>query len=349
MYTGDTKYDVIILGCGISGSTLGYLLKKEGFRVLILESRKYHGKSKLCSGIITKRSYDILKSIYDINELEKYSVIGRFDSFTIKSIFTATISDVDLKVVNRKRFDIFLTNQYIDAGGDILDDCGPLEYDLKNKTIKCGMFSFTYNVLVGADGIVSPLRKLLTGKYQDRYVSMQCDLKEGPYKMSFRIKRKLNGYYWHISVSTKTIIGCCDFNESRKMIPEFKKITDNNPNITSEILSGIRPTGKEIMLMSQNYKDVYFVGDAAGLISPLTGEGIFHALNSAKMLYTALSENKNYTDLMKPTIIDINKELLYKKKAYSFIHRTFVIFIMSKNTLLSKLYRNKLKRLLHLN
>ena len=347
MYTGDTKYDVIILGCGIAGSSLGYLLKKGGYRVLILDHRKYHGKNKLCSGIITKRSYNILKSIYDIKELEKYTIIGRFDSFMIKSIFTATINNVDLKVVNRKRLDIFLANQYVNSGGDLLEECGPLEYDLKNKTIKSGMFTFSYNILVGADGVVSSLRKLLTGKYQDRYVSMQCSAKPGPYKILFEFKNNF-GYYWHISTSTKTIIGCGDFKEYRKTIPEFTKNINKNENIDSEILSGIRPTGKEIMLISQKYKNIYFIWDAAGLTSPLTGEGIYHALNSAQKLYKAISDDDSYISLMNSTVIDIKKELIYKKGMYNFIRRTTYTYIMTKNNILSKFYRKKLIHLLHI-
>lgn len=348
MYTGDTKYDVIIIGCGIAGSTLGYLLKKEGFKVLIIDQRKYHGKNKLCSGIITKRSYNILKTIYDIEKLEDYAVIGRFDSFTIKSLFTASLKDIDIKIVNRKKLDIFLANEYKNKNGDILEESGLLEYDFKNKTIKAGMLTFSYKILVGADGVVSQLRKIITGKYQERYVSMQYYGKPAPYKMSFEFKRGFVGYSWYIATSTRTHVGCADFNEYKLLIPEFRKKALNDKNINSEVLSGIRPTGKEIMLKSSKYQDIYFVGDAAGLTSPLTGEGIYHALNSAQLLFKAISENLNYEKLMKSTIINIKKEMIYKKRIYNSLHRTFYIFIMSHNTLLSRVLNNRLKKKLNL-
>lgn len=348
MYTGDTKYDVIIIGCGIAGSTLGYLLKKEGYKVLIIDQRKYHGKNKLCSGILTKRSYEILKEIYDIKELEKYAIIGRFDSFTVKSIFTAKINNVDLKVANRKRLDIYLTNQYKKCNGDILEEGGLLEYDFKNKTIRAGMFTFSYNILVGADGVVSQLRKILTGKYQDRYVSMQYYGKPAPYKMAFEFKKGLTGYYWYIATSTRTHVGCADFKEYRLNIDEFRRKALNDSNIDSEILSGIRPTGKEIMLKFNKFKDIYFIGDAAGLTSPTTGEGIYHALNSAKLLFRAISENLSYEKLMKSTVLDIKKELIFKKKIYNSLHRTIYIFILSRNMLLSKMFNTNLKKNLNL-
>ena len=347
MYTGDTKYDVIIIGCGLAGSTLGYLLKKDGYKVLIIDHRKYHGKSKLCSGILTHRSYEILKELYDIKSLEKYAVIGRFDSFTIKSVFTATVRNVDIKVTNRKRLDIFLANQYVDADGDILEECGLLEYDFKNKTVKSGMFTFSYNILIGADGVVSQLRKILTGKYQERYVSMQYSDKPNAYKMSFEFKKAFMGYYWYIATSTCTYIGCADFKEYRYSIPEFRN-AEIKKGVTSEILSGVRPTGEDIMLKSKKYKDIYFIGDAAGLTSPATGEGIYHALNSAKIMHKAITENLSYEKLMKSTIVNIKKELLYKKRIYKFFHRTLYIFFLSKKTFISKILNKKLKKNLNL-
>lgn len=347
MYTGDAKYDVIIIGCGIAGATLGYLLKKDGFKVLVLDHRKYKGKHKLCSGILTNRSFELLKSIYDVKTLENYAIIGRFDEIVIKSVFTAKLKGLDIKVANRKRLDIFLANHYVHANGDLIEECGPLEYDFENKSIQCGMFTYTYDVLVAADGVVSSLRKLLTGKFQSRYVSMQCTAKPDAAKMIFEFKKNLVGYYWFISTTTKTLIGCTDFKKYRNTIPEFKKHITKYNTIDSEIISGIRPTGEEIMLKSRNFKDVYFIGDAAGLTSPLTGEGIYHALNSAYLLYKALSEKTDYEKLMKPTLTEIRKELAYKKRIYGFYHRLVYIFIMSRKGLFSKLYQKKLKANLH--
>ena len=165
--------------------------------------------------------------------------------------------------------------------------------------------------------------------------------------MIFTFKRKLKGYYWYIATASKTIIGCADFKEYRFTIPEFKKSISKYKEATSEILSGIRPTGEEIMLKSTTYKDVYFIGDAAGLTSPLTGEGIYHALNSANLLFKSITEKLSYEKLMKSTLIDIRKELIYKKRIYSLFHRAIYIFIMSKKGILSKIYSKRLKKILH--
>ena len=53
-------YDYIIVGGGLSGAMIGYLLKKEGYKVMIFEKQNIKTKTKLCGGIITPKTYSIL-------------------------------------------------------------------------------------------------------------------------------------------------------------------------------------------------------------------------------------------------------------------------------------------------
>jgi hypothetical protein len=123
-----------------------------------------------------------------------------------------------------------------------------------------------------------------------------------------------------------------------------KVMSINNNDVTQNYQKGaFLPTGDDIFL---NKKNIYFVGDASGLISPITGEGIYYALYSAQQLFECFQNNKNYTKLMKPTCKKIKKELFLIKIIYNEKIRKFVFSKMTKNRKLSKVIKNKVKKLL---
>lgn len=79
------------------------------------------------------------------------------------------------------------------------------------------------------------------------------------------------------------------------------------------------PTGKDILLeMGDN---VRFVGDAAGLISPITGEGIYYALVSAKVLSEDFVQ---YEANMTKVVRQIKKEHLLKLFVFNHNVRNFL-------------------------
>ena len=48
-------YDVIIIGCGVAGTTAGYFLAQSGIKVLMIEKEKIP-RYKTCGGGVTLRS-----------------------------------------------------------------------------------------------------------------------------------------------------------------------------------------------------------------------------------------------------------------------------------------------------
>ncbi|MDE5630373.1 MAG: NAD(P)-binding protein, partial [Bacilli bacterium] len=63
------KYDCIIIGGGLSGLTLGIQLLKQNKKVLIVEKQDIRKYKKLCGGLLTKKSYDLLSSLINIEDL----------------------------------------------------------------------------------------------------------------------------------------------------------------------------------------------------------------------------------------------------------------------------------------
>ena len=47
-----SKVDVLIVGAGPAGCSLGLLLRRAGMDVLIAEAKEIRGKNKLCGGVL---------------------------------------------------------------------------------------------------------------------------------------------------------------------------------------------------------------------------------------------------------------------------------------------------------
>jgi electron transfer flavoprotein-quinone oxidoreductase len=48
----DDKFDVIIVGAGVAGSTAAYLLAKQGLEVVLIERGPYPGSKNLSGGVL---------------------------------------------------------------------------------------------------------------------------------------------------------------------------------------------------------------------------------------------------------------------------------------------------------
>lgn len=345
----ENKFDIIVYGGGIAGLSLAQRLVNANYRVLILDHRKARGKNKICSGIITKRSYKLLSELYDINDLCKYCVIDTLKSFKLKAWTTADIDGVKLRVVNRHRFDIFLTNQYKDTRGKLIDNCGKVTFDFENNLVIVDGHKYKYDILVGADGVNSPLRYAATGHYQDKYISMQAICAPAIPEAIYEFEIDFNGYYWYIATQKRTYIGAGEIGHDHGIVMHYNRVLKrHNLKIVESPQTAYRPTGNDIELVAKEYSNVFFVGDAAGLISPLTGEGIYYALVSSKMLADSIINRKSYEKCMKKTINDINNALTYKTRMHNYIYRTLCILIMSLNLRFSKKMKRKLIKKLNL-
>jgi electron transfer flavoprotein-quinone oxidoreductase len=54
----DDKFDVIIVGAGVAGSTAAYLLAKQGLEVVLIERGPYPGSKNLSGGVLYGRIFE---------------------------------------------------------------------------------------------------------------------------------------------------------------------------------------------------------------------------------------------------------------------------------------------------
>ncbi len=302
----------LIIGAGPAGITAGTILHKAGRDTLVLERLNLQTKDKLCGGILMPMVLEELETIFQTN---LHHLIAQDIDIDVINSQGQTIHPFDLgnlHTVNRRDFDLCLATMYMEQGGKLLDNIFIKNIDLENHVLQCSdqknkeELTIRFSKLIAADGASSPTRYLLT-KTAARVIPSLETYVDNTYSDNFLMKlsEDLQGYAWYIPQGKTANMGCGYY--------------DNQGLITKEILEehlfsfanslGIKiqnyraatiPCGNDIYLQKG---DCYFIGDAAGLIEPISCGGLHSAVYSAKILAECLIENQNYSQTILPFVI----------------------------------------------
>jgi flavin-dependent dehydrogenase len=157
--------------------------------------------------------------------------------------------------------------------------------------------AYEADLIVGADGVNSIVRKATAGKFPRRHLSLTCGyiLRGVPDDQYITKFLDIAGYIWVFSRAHQASagIGATLGTVSAKSL--FKKLDD----FLSENYPQSRIKEKYAALIPTPADDRFFdkpcsgdnwllVGDAAGHVDPVVGEGIYYALGSAKAAAQAI-------------------------------------------------------------
>ena len=283
-------YDVIIVGAGPAGSTLGYELARRGISVLILEKDKLP-RNKPCAGGVTFRAHALLD--FDIGPVTQRLVYGMKISYQLGDFCVKRYRDPLAHLVMRREFDHLLVRKAQDAGAAVIDGVRAEQVSSSEGrvevTTKHG--SYRAKIAVGADGANSVVAAK-TGLMKDaqRELALEAEVSVSDKKLdeiSSFISVDLGcipgGYGWVFPKKSHVSAGVTG---PARLSGIFKPYLDRVLQQFGEYdivdFSGhvmpMRRRGSSIQTGG-----VLLVGDAAGLIHPLSGEGIFYAIKSARL------------------------------------------------------------------
>lgn len=201
--------------------------------------------------------------------------------------------EIDLKgknlaIIKRNEFDAYLRKLAEDEGAKIY--YGKFK-NFQNKKavveINREKISFEYDILIAADGVNSSVRKALNLPSVPKTITHFA--KTSDYKVDtceFFFDFKLSGKYyaWAFPHLDKTHIGSVDKNSFE--------------NLCRYLNVNIKPKGYFIPTWQKNViiqkENIYFVGDAAAQVMPLSFEGIYYAIKSAKILAESIINRLDY-------------------------------------------------------
>jgi len=312
-------YDVVITGAGPAGSTTAYLLAKNGIKTLIIDKENFP-RSKLCGGLLSGKTINIIKRIYDKTdgtllkkELFSYSSNNYKIFFKTKLIVDEDMKKGSLFFVDRKNFDYFLLNEAREIGAEVLMEEEVNEVDFANNLIITSKGNAIHGkFIIGADGVYSLIRKkVFMFQAEDNkswtknlaialQLEVPCsELKKGSIIHSICNSTSLffdfikYGYSWVFPNKDFIKIGLGGLQNKNKLdiftlLSRFMSFLGVEPALIKSVKGYSVPLGN--YLSEPIKKGFILIGDAAGFVDPLTGEGIYYALKSAELASNCILE-----------------------------------------------------------
>jgi len=300
------SFDVAIIGGGLAGLSLSILLAGSGYKVILFEKEKYPFQ-KVCGEYISMESWNFIESL----GLE----LGKLNLPIIKKLIVSSPagnvieSPLDLGGFGISRY--FLDNQLKEISiqkGVIIHEGTKVNDVIFNQdifTIKYNGGEITSPVIAGSFGKRSNLdvkwqrtfTKQKAGKLNN-YIGVKYHIKTSFPADTIALHNFNNGYCGVSKVENDTYCLCYltsaqNLKDSHNSIREMEKnFLYKNPFLKkifteSEFLFSEPVTISQISFdkKKQIENHILMLGDAAGMITPLCGNGMSIAFHSAKIAF----------------------------------------------------------------
>ena len=303
-------YDVIVVGAGPGGSTAARFCAKARLKTLLIEKERLP-RYKPCGGCLSIKTAHLLG--FDLSPVIENTIYGAKFTYCLKDPFFIETKDPIAFLVMRDRFDQFLINKALEDGIELLEGERVTRVEEKPNGVEVELAKgekFNCRYLIGADGaesIVAKSLSLSSQKNDENGIAIECEI---PFDSSIHFPQKElqfvhldfgripNGYGWVFPKKEWLSIGIGGmFRETKKMNPRqyfntFLKGLEYIPEgKTGRVMGHLLPSFyDENQKVSQGR--ILLVGDAAHLMDPLQGEGIYYAVRSGMLAAEAVMEWK---------------------------------------------------------
>ncbi len=305
-------YDVVVVGAGPAGSIAAHECATKGLKTLLLE-KAIIPREKACGGAVMYRGLRIINGEIPLDLIERkiYGIKFGFSNGT----FSEFISDKLIGItVFRDKFDEYLSRRAVEAGAELKDNNRVIETSISDECVTTRLNDgreIKSDFLIGADGVNSivsrslklrPKRKDLTkvglGMEADFYVGRNGVMKAtngNPSILQILPVENRISYGWVFPKREHLAIGIAGSGiHMRHLRPDFDIFYKSlEKRLGVELKLEKRRTcflGGD-GLGSTNVTDrTILVGDAAGFVDPMMGEGIAYAMQSAKIAVDVISQ-----------------------------------------------------------
>ena len=296
--------DVIVVGAGPAGSWLAYRLASAGARVAIYDPS--HPREKPCGGGVTGRALALVAPALR-QPLPSVAIGGAVFEYGERRAAVALHicapgddpRDIPLVVTGRRDLDAALLAAAIAAGAEHRPErVTGLKRSGGRWAIETRRGAIEADWIIGADGTNSLVRRHVARPFSRADLSIATGyfvhgVSSDTIDIAF--ENQPAGYLWSFPRPDHLAVGMCaqaDVSNAPTLLSRARRWIDDHaprhaaleryswpiPSLTAGALAAEAPAGAGWML----------VGDAAGLVDPITREGIFFALCSADLAASAL-------------------------------------------------------------
>lgn len=270
----------LIVGAGPAGLRAAQVLAEAGREVLVLEKRPDIGP-KTCAGGLTLKT---------MNRLER---LGLPRDVPLRSVghvaFTghrAVALDQKLTVVYtlpRRQLGQYQLTWCRNAGAEVCAGVAVREIDVAGRTVGCDGRRIRWHHLIGADGADSGVRRALGLPSPREYFAAEYNIpamRLEPLRVECDPGALRNGYFWVFPHTAYTSIGAV---APKHLVPPstLRRYLDGRLAALGVSSAGAPFEGATLEVEFRGFHfpgQVHLAGDAAGVPSSLTAEGIYAAL-----------------------------------------------------------------------
>ncbi len=312
----------------------GIEMQKAGISTCIFD-RAIFPREKLCGGLLTQKTVDLLKNHCRDIRPEEYITeeTNSVEFYYEKKPMMDFRSRVPFYFTERTLLDDRLIKQYKKLGGTVFENIKihSNQIDLNSGTIRLDAETFKYEVLVGAYGCGHLLTRLHHINLHRSFCvegKAEKDSTEKTVRIYFGLV--MGGYGWDFPKKDHFAIGILEEKNNRNI----RNISDTffrevNPKEVHSIRGAFIPSGQPVPLKKLP-KNVLLVGDAAGFIDPITGEGIYYALLSGiisaeSILQAIRTGNDNFRDIYFKNTKKIRKNIQVARSQKAILYNPFFL------------------------
>lgn len=311
MNTGLEPFDIVVIGAGPAGSACAREARRAGLSVALVDRARFP-RDKLCGGGVTGRAAAALEEIFGVAIADGPFVSHDRMELVEKGRPLARLNTpVPIHMTMRCVFDAWLVGMAVEAGADLIegDRAVALEPDASGGPIVrlASGRRVQGRVVVGADGVNSLVARTLFGRAFDPErigFAMEVEIDDaapprgadmasvssGPWggagkaPVVIDFAAAARGYGWVFPKPHGRSIGVGgvasatpDMRATLRAFLEAQEV----PAGTGREKGAFLPFGDPRREPGRGA--VLLCGDAAGLVDPITGEGIAHALRSGQI------------------------------------------------------------------
>jgi geranylgeranyl reductase family protein len=290
-----TRYDVIVVGAGPAGSTTAYRLARAGARVCLLDRARFP-RDKPCGGGLT------LRAVRELPFSVEPVVEDRVDTLELglryERRWSRRAQEPLVLMTQRRRLDAFLAAQAAEAGAEFRDGVKVTGVE-PGGAVSIDGEQLEADVVVGADGANGVTARSLGLPAHEHGVALEGNVGYGQVsreRFGGRAVVELGavpgGYAWVFPKGDHVNVGVGGWQSEGPRLRQRLRELCAAFEIDEASVRDLR--GHRLPMRGAKRRPVeervLLVGDAAGLVDPLSGDGMYEAFISGRLAAEATLE-----------------------------------------------------------